>query len=77
MLKNDDIEINGSLGMEANVMPTSATATAAVAVAATVDDDDDDDDDDNASKIVSLVYISFMRANYKKLTLMLNSRIVV
>ena len=81
MLKNDDIKINGSLGKEANVLPTSATAAvvaavvAAVAVAvtalATLEDAD------NAAKIVSLVCIFFMSANYKKLKLMLCYRIGV
>ena len=75
LLENDDIEINGSLGKEANILPTSATATAAVAVTVAVADDADNAD--NASKIVSLVCISFMSANYKKLTLMLYYRIIV
>ena len=36
MLKNDDIKINGSLGKEANVLPTSATAAVVAAVAVAV-----------------------------------------
>ena len=76
LLKKDDMEINGSLGKEANVLPTSATATAAVAVAASATLEDEGNDADNASKIVSLV-CTFMSANYKKLTLMLYYRIRV